>query len=116
VVALGAACVEAAGLRAARGSMTEAYHAGKAAADGVEAAMLARDGLTGPDDPIGARRGLLALMSADADADRLVDGLGTRWHPAGGPEAPAGGALFTAARSVGALPDLAPLFAAARCA
>ncbi|MGH3495704.1 MAG: MmgE/PrpD family protein, partial [Sciscionella sp.] len=44
LVALGIAATESAGLREALGTMTKAFHAGKAAADGVEAVLFARAG------------------------------------------------------------------------
>lgn len=60
--AQGIAATEAGGLSAARGTMTQRFHAGKAAMDGLEAAVLARDGFTAAADSIDGRRGLVALL------------------------------------------------------
>lgn len=134
-VALGLAAAEAAGLAEAHASMTAALHAGKAAADGVEAAMLARAGLVGPDDPIESPRGLAALMAEGADFRRMLDGLGARWHAWGGGLAgavtagqsrewrraagrlapgAAAGHLHSVAMSVDQFATVAPLLSAAR--
>jgi len=57
-------------------------HTGKAAADGLMAAYLARDGFTGAARIFEGKQGMGAGMSTDADPTRLVDGLGTRWATA----------------------------------
>ncbi len=54
-------------------------HTAKAAGDGLLAAYLAADGVTGARDILGGARGMAAGMSRDADPARLTDGLGTRW-------------------------------------
>ncbi len=54
-------------------------HTAHAAAAGLTAAYLARDGFTGARNILGGKQGLAAGMSQDADEDRLIDGLGTRW-------------------------------------
>ncbi len=54
-------------------------HTAKAAADGLLAACVARDGLTGARHILEGPQGMAAGMSRDADPTRLVDGLGTRW-------------------------------------
>jgi 2-methylcitrate dehydratase PrpD len=54
-------------------------HTGKAAANGLIAAYLAKDGFTGARQILEGKQGLAAGMSTDADPARLVDGLGTRW-------------------------------------
>lgn len=79
-IALALASVEAAGLTEANGSMTKSLHPGKAAADGLEAALLVRNGFTGPADPIEGPRGLAALTSEETELDAIVDGLGSTWH------------------------------------
>ncbi|MBO0892460.1 MAG: MmgE/PrpD family protein [Acidothermales bacterium] len=80
VVALGVASTEAAGLQEAFGTMTKSFHAGKAAADGVEAALLAKHGFTGPVAPIEGRRGLAAVAGGGFDPDQIVTRLGERWE------------------------------------
>lgn len=54
-------------------------HTAKAAADGLLAAYLTADGLTGAQNILEGEQGMAAGMSSDADPSRLVDGLGTRW-------------------------------------
>lgn len=79
--ALGTAGTQAAGLweflRDAADS--KQVHAGKAAADGLLAAVLARGGVTGAKRIVEGTRGMAAGMSRDADPERLVAGLGRRW-------------------------------------
>ena len=54
-------------------------HTAHAAAAGLMAATLARDGFTGAAQILEGPQGMAAGMSLDADPQRLVDGLGTRW-------------------------------------
>jgi hypothetical protein len=60
--ALGICATQAAGLRAAAATPAFSLQVGKAAFNGVEAARLARSGLTAPDEPLDGRRGLFALF------------------------------------------------------
>jgi 2-methylcitrate dehydratase PrpD len=60
--ALGISATQAAGLLAAEGTPAHALQIGKAAFNGTEAALLARSGLTAPDEPLDGRRGLFALF------------------------------------------------------
>lgn len=78
--ALAIGATQAAGLQEALGTMMKCFHAGKAAADGVEAAMLAAEGLSAPAAPLEGARGLLALMTAAADPARALTGLGSTWE------------------------------------
>ena len=57
-------------------------HTAKAAADGLMAAYIARDGFTGARDIFEGKQGMAAGMSSDADVRWLTDGLGTRWATA----------------------------------
>lgn len=77
--AIGIAATEAGGLRLARDTELGAYLRGAAAADGVEAALLARFGFTGAPQSIDGRRGLAALMSATFTPAAIVEGLGERY-------------------------------------
>ena len=54
-------------------------HTAKAAADGLMAAYIGRDGFTGAREILEGKQGMAAGMSSDADARWLTDGLGTRW-------------------------------------
>jgi 2-methylcitrate dehydratase PrpD len=60
--ALGICATQAAGLAAAEAAQAFALQVGKAAFNGVEAALLARAGLTAPAEPLDGRRGLFALF------------------------------------------------------
>jgi 2-methylcitrate dehydratase PrpD len=57
-------------------------HTARAAAGGLMAAYLARDGFTGASKILDGAQGLAAGMSRDASPEALVDGLGTRWATA----------------------------------
>jgi 2-methylcitrate dehydratase PrpD len=82
--AIGSAGTQAAGLweflRDAADS--KQLHTAKAAADGLLAAYLARDGVTGARRILEGKQGMAAGMSTDADVSKLVDRLGTRWATA----------------------------------
>ena len=60
--AVGICATQACGLAAAAGTPAFALQVGKAAFNGVEAARLARAGVTAPDEPLDGRRGLFALF------------------------------------------------------
>ena len=55
--AFGICGAEASGMRAVKGTMSKAYIAGMAARNGVEAALLAQIGYTGPVNVFEARDG-----------------------------------------------------------
>ncbi|AZC50226.1 MmgE/PrpD family protein [Pseudomonas chlororaphis] len=78
---LGSAGTQAAGLweflRDAADS--KQLHTAKAAADGLLAAYLTRDGLTGARNILEGEQGMAAGMSWDAEPSRLSDRLGSRW-------------------------------------
>ncbi|KIH83819.1 MmgE/PrpD family protein [Pseudomonas batumici] len=78
---LGSAGTQAAGLweflRDAADS--KQLHTAKAAADGLLAAYLTADGLTGARNILEGDQGLAAGMSSDADPAKLSDRLGSRW-------------------------------------
>lgn len=54
-------------------------HTAKAAADGLLAAYMTEDGLTGARNILEGDQGMAAGMSSDADPSKLSDRLGTRW-------------------------------------
>jgi 2-methylcitrate dehydratase PrpD len=78
--ALAIAASLASGLKENFGSMTKPYHAGHAARNGVLAALLARDGLTGSESALDGRQGYLAAFAGPATLDAALEGLGRRWH------------------------------------
>lgn len=80
-VALGVAATEAAGLVLSAGTMTKSLHAGKAAADGIQAACFAAAGVNGAAtaiDSVGG--GYVGVASPAPELESLTDRLGERWH------------------------------------
>ena len=78
--ALGAAGTQAAGLKGVYGSMAKALHPGKAAMDGLLAALLAEKGLTASDSIVEGRHGFLQVLSPEPDAEWVTRGLGVEWR------------------------------------
>jgi 2-methylcitrate dehydratase PrpD len=78
---LGSAGTQAAGLWEflRDGADSKQLHTAKAAADGLLAAYMTADGLTGAQHIFDGHQGMAAGMSHDADPARLNDRLGTRW-------------------------------------
>jgi len=77
--ALGIGASQAAGIRSSLGTMTKSLHPGKAAFDGIEAALLAQLGMSGAPDALEGTHGLAAVMSDGFDTDTLLDGIGEKW-------------------------------------
>jgi 2-methylcitrate dehydratase PrpD len=79
VWALGNAGTQSSGLWEfnAEGAMSKHLHAGRAAANGVLAALLAERGFTGPSRILEGDRGLFRATAPDADPDRVVARLGS---------------------------------------
>jgi 2-methylcitrate dehydratase PrpD len=62
------------------GGMVKRMHAGWAASSGVRAALLARDGFTGPSGAVDGRYGLLEVFGGEAaNGEMLTKGLGESW-------------------------------------
>jgi len=75
--AVGIACSRASGLLANVGSMTKALHCGDAAANGVQAALLAAEGFTADTDALGSPRGWGAsLFGPTFDPEHLLAPIG----------------------------------------
>lgn len=87
--ALGVAATQGAGLRAAQGSDVWALHVGRAAANGLEAALQCGAGFSGPAVGIEGRRGFMPVAAPGGDPTRLTDELGAHWRLAAGAEGPA---------------------------
>lgn len=77
--AFGIAATQASGLKEVYGSSSKALHAGRAASDGLLAALLAAEGYTGGTTVLEGRFGFLNLFSAAPLPERLTEGLGERW-------------------------------------
>jgi 2-methylcitrate dehydratase PrpD len=74
--AMGLAATMAGGLRENFGTMSKAFHSGRAAEAGVLAATLAQDGFTAAPDILEARRGFFLAMGGKHDPKRISSMLG----------------------------------------
>jgi 2-methylcitrate dehydratase PrpD len=74
---LGIAASMAGGLRENFGTMTKPLHAGRAAENGVTAALLARDGFTAAANILEARRGFFNAMAGGYDESKISGRLGS---------------------------------------
>lgn len=77
--ALAIAASQPVGHREVLGSYVKSFHPGRAAANGVLAALLAERGFTGPTDALEGEHGYLRALASHHEPDRVLDGLGTRW-------------------------------------
>lgn len=74
--AIGIAASCAAGLRVNFGSMTKPLHAGRAAENGIVAALLAEGGFTAGEDGLDGRWGYFQVLGGGAEPHRLVGAMG----------------------------------------
>jgi 2-methylcitrate dehydratase PrpD len=74
--AIGIAASSASGIRANFGSMTKPLHVGRAAQNGVAAALLAREGFSANGEALDGKWGYLAVAGPGGDAGPVRDGLG----------------------------------------
>jgi 2-methylcitrate dehydratase PrpD len=74
--AMGIAATQAAGMQQNRGTMCKSFHAGKAASNGVLAALLAERGFDSTQEIIEGKRGFSRIYSDTAAPDELNAGLG----------------------------------------
>jgi 2-methylcitrate dehydratase PrpD len=77
--AMGIAATEAAGMQQNRGTMCKSFHAGKAASNGVLAALLAERGFDSTQEIIEGKRGFSRIYSDVAAPEQLTAGLGESW-------------------------------------
>jgi 2-methylcitrate dehydratase PrpD len=77
--AMGIAATQAAGMQQNRGTSCKSFHAGKAAANGVLAALLAERGFDSTQEIIEGRKGFSRIYSDVAAPDRLTTGLADGW-------------------------------------
>jgi 2-methylcitrate dehydratase PrpD len=82
VWALGLAASTPVGLRESFGSMNKSFNPGKAASDGIFAALLAARNFTSSDGMIEAKRGWANTISTKQDYREITDELGTRFESA----------------------------------
>ncbi len=74
--ALGIAATQSAGLREMFGTMCKAFHPGRAAQNGLTAALLASKGFTSSDRGLEAPRGFANVLSDKHDFTKITHGLG----------------------------------------
>jgi len=78
--AIGLATMMTLGHRETFGTMTKAFHPGKAAANGILAALLAGEGIGAPAEIIEARGGFGDALSTRSDFVTMLAGIGERWE------------------------------------
>lgn len=77
--AIGIASSMTVGQREGFGTMLKSLHAGRAAANGVLAALLAERGFTGSMRGLEAPRGMISVLSESEDPGAVLRGLGSNW-------------------------------------
>jgi 2-methylcitrate dehydratase PrpD len=82
VWALGLAASQPVGLRESFGSMNKSFNPGRAAANGLFAAILASKNYTSSDGMIEAKRGWANTISTTQDYREITEGLGSRYEAA----------------------------------
>ena len=82
VWALGLAASQPVGLRESFGSMNKSFNPGRAASDGIFAAVLASKNFTSSDAMIEAKRGWANTISTKQDYREIIDGLGQHYEAA----------------------------------
>ena len=80
--ALGLAASQPVGLRESFGSMNKSFNPGRAASDGIFAAILASKNFTSSDGMIEAKRGWANTISTKQDYREITEGLGQRYESA----------------------------------
>lgn len=78
--AFGTAGTQAAGLKNVYGTDGKALHPGKAAMDGLLAALATAEGFSSSSDVLEGERGFLAVLAPAPKPDLLTEGLGRTWH------------------------------------
>src|SRR6185295_6504467 len=80
VWAIGNASVQAGGLVETLGTMAKSISVGNAAKNGLLAALLARDGFSGPEHPLEGERGFLRVVTDAPKFDAICHRLGEQWE------------------------------------
>jgi len=78
--ALGIAATQSAGLREMFGTMCKAFHPGRAAQNGLTAALLAAKNFTSSEQSLEAPRGFAHVLSENRDFSKLTQGLGETYE------------------------------------
>ena len=77
---LGIAATQSAGLQQNRGTMSKSFHAGKAAQNGLLAALLAREGFDSSTEIIEGRKGFSVTFANKHEASCMTADLGQAWE------------------------------------
>ncbi|XWN29848.1 MAG: MmgE/PrpD family protein [Devosia sp.] len=77
--ALGVAAAMASGIRASFGTMSKPLHVGRAAENGVTAALLAARGFTGDPHALDGRWGFASVLAGGFDEHKTAEGFGNTW-------------------------------------
>jgi len=77
--AMGIAATQAGGMQQNRGTMCKSLHAGKAASNGVLAALLAERNFDSTQEIIEGKKGFSRIYSDTAEPKHLTEGLGNGW-------------------------------------
>jgi 2-methylcitrate dehydratase PrpD len=80
IFSLGIATTQAAGMQQNRGTMSKSFHAGKAASNGLLAALLAQAGFDSSPEIVEGKHGFCRTYSTVAKPELVLDGLGSRWE------------------------------------
>ena len=80
IYALGIAATDPTGLREMFGTMTKPYHPGKAAMNGLLAALVGGQGFTASKQPLEAERGFLNVLSEENKAELITEQWGKKWE------------------------------------
>jgi 2-methylcitrate dehydratase PrpD len=78
--ALGLAATQPVGLREMFGTMTKSFHPGRAAQNGLTAALLARQNYTSSETSIEGAAGWAHVLSTACDYSQITDGLGDHYE------------------------------------
>jgi 2-methylcitrate dehydratase PrpD len=78
--ALALAATQPVGLREMFGTMTKSFHPGRAAQNGLTAALLAKENFTSSDTPIEGATGWAHVLSTTCDYSQITDGLGEHYE------------------------------------
>ena len=78
--AIGIAAAQSAGMQQHRGTMCKSFHAGKAASNGLLAALLAQQGFDSSEETVEGKRGFARIFSKVATPEVVLDQLGKRWE------------------------------------
>ena len=82
VWALGIAASQPVGLKIQFGCMTKSFHAGRAAQNGLTAALLAAQNFTSDNAPLEGKDGWAQALSRQCNWREITDGLGSRYEAA----------------------------------